>query len=179
MKNGIWSFGSPRIFCWFINVRLGKTDLHLPHVRSPLVLTHLFFFSIDVNLGRGKKLLPLNWTAAEGRFYLGWLCQLGGGVGWLAVIKRGVISEFHTKQTLRHQNLAVSIIAFCLFGHNLYLWMCTCYFLQIQKINLIIAAIVTWCVFSSVFDDQDCNATWKRRRTRGKARGKIWIFLSL
>ena len=61
--------------------------------------------------GGGKNLLPLNFTATERSFYLGWLCQLREG-GWLAVIKRGVISEFHTKQTLRHQNLAASILWF-------------------------------------------------------------------
>ena len=30
-----------------------------------------------------------------------------------------------------------------------------------------------WYVFSSVFDDQDCNATWEGRRAWGQTRGEI------
>ena len=32
-----------------------------------------------------------------------------------------------------------------------------------------------WYVFSSVFDDQDCNATWEGRRAWGPTRGEIYF----
>ena len=42
---------------------------------------------------------------------LGMTLSIGAG-GWLTVIKRGIISEFHTKQTLRHQNLIMIFFDF-------------------------------------------------------------------